>query len=88
MSRYVNADVICLAADELTEETDNPTSLAVFQGVKNLVNRMNDIDIVKCIDCKRCSERGGHANCNGYLICTELNRVVDEDTYCAWGERK
>ena len=44
--------------------------------------------VVNCIDCRLCSERGGHANCNGYLICTMLNRVVDEDTYCAWGERK
>lgn len=46
------------------------------------------VDIIHCIDCRHCSERGGHANCNGYLICTYLNRMVDETDFCSWGEER
>lgn len=46
------------------------------------------IDIVKCVDCRKCKEQGGHANCNGYLYCTKQKTMVDEDCFCSWGERK
>lgn len=56
--------------------------------VKEIVENTPSIDIVCCIDCRYCSERGGHANCNGYFICTNLNRMVDESDYCVWGRRE
>lgn len=75
-------------ADDLIREIDEFPTIPSFLDVLGLIKDAPTVDIVNCINCKRCSERGGHANCNGYLICTLLNRVVDEDTYCAWGERR
>lgn len=46
------------------------------------------IDLVRCAECKRVREDGGHANCNGYLYCRKWKTLVDEDCYCSWGERK
>ena len=46
------------------------------------------IDLVRCAECKRVREDGGHANCNGYLYCRKWKTLVDEDCYCSWGERE
>lgn len=45
-------------------------------------------DAIGCTDCRYCTERGGHANCNGYLICTKFDRMVDESCFCSWGKEK
>ena len=57
--------------------------------IPNITQKKDETEVVSvihCIDCRHCSERGGHANCNGYLICTYLNRMVDETDFCSWGE--
>ena len=46
------------------------------------------IDIVRCGECRKVREDGGHANCNGYLYCRKWKTLVDEDGYCSWGERE
>ena len=46
------------------------------------------IDIVPCRECRRIREDGGHANCGGYLYCRKWKTLVDEDSYCSWGERE
>lgn len=56
--------------------------------VVSQIKQLEGIDIVKCVDCRKCKEQGGHANCNGYLYCTRQKTMVDEDCFCAWGERK
>lgn len=87
-------DAIKIAIGEINAVTENEVlkavqSVGISVDKERLIKALQLADeIVYCIDCRLCSERGGHANCNGYLICTLLNRVVDEDTYCAWGERK
>lgn len=45
-------------------------------------------DLVRCAECRKVREDGGHANCNGYLYCRKWKTLVDEDSYCSWGERK
>ena len=90
MSKFVNADTICYAADAIAKEeySDDPMMLAVIQGIKDLMARLHGIDIVPCRECRRVREDGGHANCNGYLYCRKWKTLVDEDSYCSWGERE
>lgn len=45
------------------------------------------IDLVRCAECKKVREDGGHANCGGYLYCRKWKTLVDEDCFCSWGER-
>jgi hypothetical protein len=46
------------------------------------------IDLVRCAECKKVREDGGHANCGGYLYCRKWKTLVDEDCFCSWGERR
>lgn len=75
-------------ADDLVKQIDEFPTMPSFLDILEMIKEAPTIDIVYCINCRRCSERGGHANCNGYLYCTNFGRLVDEDTYCAWGERR
>ena len=66
-----------------------------FYGFRQLLNDFYEaldsapsIDIVRCRECRRVREDGGHANCNGYLYCRKWKTLVDEDGYCSWGERE
>ena len=43
---------------------------------------------VKCKECKYIKEAGGHANCNGYLLCRKWHRAVDAEDYCSWGKEE
>ena len=45
-------------------------------------------ELVRCKECRKVREDGGHANCNGYLYCRKWKTLVDEDGYCSWGERE
>lgn len=45
-------------------------------------------ELVRCAECKKVREDGGHANCGGYLYCRKWKTLVDEDSYCSWGERE
>ena len=53
-----------------------------------IINDAPSIDIVRCGECRKVREDGGHANCNGYLYCRKWKTLVDEDGYCSWGERE
>ena len=87
MSRYVNADIICLAADETISETTSSTLIAIAQGVKDMVNRMNGIEIVRCRECvfdtdyyfKNDVKEHRHEWC--YEFC-------DVDGYCPFGKKQ
>lgn len=46
------------------------------------------VDFVTCAECRKVREDGGHANCSGYLYCKKWKTLVDEDSYCSWGERR
>ena len=88
MSRYIDAEwlkehieVISYEGMWHTTETDE------FVAVDN-INQAPSIDIVRCGECRRVREDGGHANCNGYLYCRKWKTLVDEDGYCSWGERE
>lgn len=81
MSRYIDAD----ALSEYVEKQymgfiGNPTWDDIYSAP--------GIDIVRCGECRRVREDGGHANCNGYLYCRKWKTLVDEDGYCSWGERE
>lgn len=86
MSRMIDADALIAEIKSSSAYNDYEWSMYADGFIEDIESAPTAV--VNCIDCRLCSERGGHANCNGYLICTLLNRVVDEDTYCAWGERK
>ena len=45
-------------------------------------------DAIECIDCRYCTEMGGHANCDGYLYCKKQMILVDETCFCSWGKEK
>lgn len=46
------------------------------------------IELVRCKECRRIREDGGHANCGGYLYCRKWKTLVDEDSYCSWGKER
>jgi len=80
MSRYIDAEWI-------------ESRLPIFHSgldehsVLELLKNAPSIDIVPCRECRRVREDGGHANCGGYLYCRKWKTLVDEDSYCSWGER-
>ena len=45
-------------------------------------------DVVKCKECGYMKEVGGHANCDGYLLCRKWHLAVDAEDYCSWGKEK
>ena len=81
MSRYIDADAVKEALKQNTPQY-------MWGEVLTTVNVQPYIDIVKCVDCRKCKEQGGHANCGGYLYCTKQKTMVDEDCFCSWGERR
>ena len=80
MSRWICIDDICIPSDENDWE-----ELVAFA---DAIAEQEPIDIVRCKECRRVREDGGHANCGGYLYCRKWKTLVDEDTYCSWGERE
>lgn len=58
-----------------------------IEDIEQMIESAPTIDLVRCAECKRVREDGGHANCNGYLYCRKWKTLVDEDCYCSWGER-
>ena len=46
------------------------------------------VKVVRCKNCRNCSEKGTY-DCPsgyGYLYCSIRKSVVDEEDYCSWGE--
>ena len=80
MSRWICIDDICIPSDENDWE-----ELVAFA---DAIAEQEPIDIVRCKECRRVREDGGHANCGGYLYCRKWKTLVDEDTYCSWGKRE
>ena len=80
MSRWICIDDICIPSDENDWE-----ELVAFA---DAIAEQEPIDIVRCGECRRVREDGGHANCGGYLYCRKWKTLVDEDGYCSWGERE
>ena len=81
MSRYIEVSKAMELCNEFyfSEETCS---------VKGLFDSAPSIDICFCRECRRVREDGGHANCGGYLYCRKWKTLVDEDSYCSWGERE
>ena len=85
MSRYIDVDAI--------EDKAKQYSLGYYEEDEwavpfKEITSAPSIDIVRCGECRRVREDGGHANCNGYLYCRKWKTLVDEDGYCSWGERE
>lgn len=85
MSRWIDADAI--------EDKAKQYSLGYYEEDEwavpfKEITSAPSIDIVRCGECRRVREDGGHANCNGYLYCRKWKTLVDEDGYCSWGERE
>ena len=80
MSRWICvANIIIPSDDNVWEE------LVAFA---DTIAEQDSIEIIPCRECRRVREDGGHANCNGYLYCRKWKTLVDEDSYCSWGERE
>ena len=89
MSRYIDADkLIRKYIDTDIEKFSNSDVKIVLENLKQNILKAPSIDIVRCGECRRVREDGGHANCNGYLYCRKWKTLVDEDGYCSWGERE
>lgn len=82
MSRYIMAD----ALEYDTEWSEYHDGFTAYSQMA--IDTAPSIDLVRCAECKRVREDGGHANCNGYLYCRKWKTLVDEDCYCSWGERE
>lgn len=80
MSRWICIDDVCIPSDE-----NDWAELVAFA---DAIAEQEPIDIVRCGECRRVREDGGHANCGGYLYCRKWKTLVDEDGYCSWGERE
>lgn len=86
MSRYIDYDAIDYRNDKMHNKSSD-----FIDGVIYMAQRIEEapsINIIKCVDCRKCKEQGGHANCNGYLYCTRQKTMVDEDCFCSWGEER
>ena len=86
MSRYIDADAI-------KDKAWKAESEACFYALEDVVSVTDideapSIDLIRCAECRKVREDGGHANCNGYLYCRKWKTLVDEDGYCSWGERR
>lgn len=48
---------------------------------------LEEVDLVRCKECKRCEER---TTLNGlsFLYCLKMEVSVGSDQYCYWGERR
>ena len=95
MSRYINTDELVRYFENEIRLMENdgasPFSLALANGVINDIERQPSIDIVFCAECRDCVEKGVGIDCPsgyGYLYCKQRCRVVNEDDYCSWGERR
>ena len=58
---------------------------------KDFIRKMTDYiedakAVVLCKDCTKVREEGGHANCNGWLVCRYTGKTVNEDDFCSRGE--
>lgn len=64
--------------------TDEQTHEAVFMAIKALKEqeRVDAVEVVRCKDCVCCDRD------NGSPWCGLVGLHVDDDHYCAWGERK
>lgn len=85
MSRYTDADD--LEKMRSTREFYGD-AIAELEWTDQCISLAPSIDLVRCAECKKVREDGGHANCGGYLYCRKWKTLVDEDSYCSWGERR
>lgn len=83
MSRYIDADALITDLNKGLWGKDWDKVLA-----EAIINEAPSIDLIRCVECRKVREDGGHANCNGYLYCRKWKTLVDEDGYCSWGERE
>ena len=92
MSRYIEQDYIGSAVSHLpTKIIQTEHGIDLFVPVTDAIEIIKNapgINIVCCRECRRVREDGGHANCGGYLYCRKWKTLVDEDSYCSWGERE
>ena len=92
MSRYIDADFILdgIKNDRALIKDGKMDNYKehYLAFLEKCVELTPSIDIVKCPNCRKCKEQGGYANCNGYLYCTRQKTMVDEDCFCAWGEKR
>lgn len=83
MSRYIDADALITDLNKGLWGKDWDKVLA-----EAIINEAPSIDLIRCVECRKVREDGGHANCGGYLYCRKWKTLVDEDSYCSWGERE
>ena len=84
MSRYIDAD----AVKNIIRSGVSTDTEADQEYVCERIDEAPSIDLVRCAECRKVREDGGHANCGGYLYCRKWKTLVDEDSYCSWGERE
>ncbi len=63
------------------------TLVSVFDAIDDTPT-IDAVSVVRCAECRKVREDGGHANCYGYLYCTQKKSLVNEDDYCSWGKNK
>ena len=73
--------------DEKLKKELSKESVWATLSITEVIDDMDYTDVVGCTGCRYCKEQGGHANCGGYLYCRKWKTLVDEDSYCSWGER-
>jgi hypothetical protein len=86
---YMNAQI--KLAKENADKTIDATryiNQVVHKKIQMLIADTPSIDLIRCAECKKVREDGGHANCGGYLYCRKWKTLVDEDCFCSWGERR
>jgi len=99
MSRWINADELiadiqeryCKPCKERKEDHNGVWCRACWiDDAMDIVDGFGDIgiDLVRCAECRKAREDGGHTNCGGYLYCRKWKTIVDEDQFCSWGERR
>ena len=78
MPRYIDADALLKRMDE------NEWSMASRKTIKDAPT-IDAVEVVRCKDCKQYNTTN-FSKVFGW--CDKMNRVVHDDFYCFYGERK
>lgn len=91
MSKYIERDAAVKAAIYGADDWDGGFNRSREMYIEKAINNVPTVDavpVVRCIDCVNAFGYITSYGLYGGLVCECMNRDVDENFYCAYGERK
>ena len=87
MSRYIDADVLKYYGNHIGDEYEDRFHDAQWV-YRSQIDEAPSIDIVRCKNCRYCKMKKITFKGEPYIYyeCKELDRVVEDDEFCSWGD--